>query len=522
MSSPHTPTQLAVHVGFAGSRRLFDLDATESARRDDYERQVGEHLVARLGRLGAELSLDAGAFLCGISQVAVGADTLFSRALARLAWPQRVFLPQPPDEFLNAGSGSERDFTDAQRSEAQTLLSGANVAEVRVASRALERSARFEETNFEIVRASDVLVSLVREGASEGRGGTEDLRRKAQVHGIPMLSIVVAIRGGAPTFTERWSNLESFEAPRFPEPLQGRAIGSPQAPDLERMQGVIEDLTEELAAGKQAAFRSSALIIILAHILATVCAVVAISLPHESHSLPVFLAVELLVLATGFAVHSHLHHSCALETWAIARLLAEVNRSCKSLRGLHTPLHHLFGLELPTSLRPVLRTLNLLHLQDSRAQGRSLEEFRGDYLSERVDHQIAYYENQHARAAFRLSAARRTFLACSLFAFVATAVKLLGGLHLLNVGDGSFSFLGALAILLPVFAVGALSLSVAHDLEARKHTFSEMLAFLRRQRGPLSQAESEHELAVLVLETEARLVGETAYWYSRRSFTGVA
>ncbi len=45
---------------------------------------------------------------------------------------------------------------------------------------------------------------------------------------------------------------------------------------------------------------------------------------------------------------------------------------------------------------------------------------------------------------------------------------------------------------------------------------------LKAQRPLLQQTESPREFVSLLQETESRLLGEVAGWYSRRSFTGVA
>ena len=67
----------------------------------------------------------------------------------------------------------------------------------------------------------------------------------------------------------------------------------------------------------------------------------------------------------------------------------------------------------------------------------------------------------------------------------------------------------------------ALSLAAAFDLEAREHTYHELHNFLAEQRERLVRC-SKLSLPRLVLETEMQLLAETANWFSRRSFTGVA
>ena len=81
--------------------------------------------------------------------------------------------------------------------------------------------------------------------------------------------------------------------------------------------------------------------------------------------------------------------------------------------------------------------------------------------------------------------------------------------------------LAGLSIVLPIVAVAALSLSAAADLDARAESFRELHTFLVRQQPLLERAGSLHEFLPLMLETEERLLGETANWYSRRAYLGV-
>lgn len=79
-----------------------------------------------------------------------------------------------------------------------------------------------------------------------------------------------------------------------------------------------------------------------------------------------------------------------------------------------------------------------------------------------------------------------------------------------------------MAILFPVVAVAALSLAAALDLQARASTYQKTLAFLNSHLKLLKQATSDGEFAELAIEAESRLLGETATWYFRRSYTSIA
>jgi hypothetical protein len=239
------------------------------------------------------------------------------------------------------------------------------------------------------------------------------------------------------------------------------------------------------------------------------------------------VGVECLLLVSGFMIHQYLHHSHAAQVWALARLLAEIARSVTALREAPGYLAYLFNLPLPASLRPLLRTLNVLHLRDTRTlSAASWDKRRDNYIMTRVNGQIDYYQGKLKSARRWHALASWTFLISSFCAILATLCELLMAFPELPLPEvwrhGLETTLGPLAILLPVIAVAALSLAASFDLEARLNTYREMLDFLREQRKHLNHATSESAFCRLALETETRLLGENASWYSRRAFTGVA
>jgi hypothetical protein len=177
-----------------------------------------------------------------------------------------------------------------------------------------------------------------------------------------------------------------------------------------------------------------------------------------------------------------------------------------------------------------LRTVSVLHLASTRATPPDeWDALRHHYIKKRLtdpNGQIEYNERTHSKSLRRLKEARRTFLTCSVLAFAATLLELLThGLphetgH--SMGEAITGPLGPLAIILPVLAVAGLSLAAAFDMEARVHISREMTVFLKGQKTLLEEATTSREYARLLQETESRLLGETANWYTRRSFTGVA
>lgn len=194
---------VVVQLGFAGSRELFD-PATNAAIRG--------YLIERLKKLPGELGLSEQHVLCGISQAAVGADTLFIEACRAEGIRQRIFLTQPREDYLQA-AGAKPDFTADQQRAAQALLESEHIVEERVVTTARDRHARFEEVNIEIASASDVVLCVARADAEAKPGGTLDLLDAAIRQGKPVLEIRVSLEEARPVFVERWHGLSGFVAP---------------------------------------------------------------------------------------------------------------------------------------------------------------------------------------------------------------------------------------------------------------------------------------------------------------------
>lgn len=540
-SSSVSAIPLVVQVGFGGSRMLFDPALHPGIDAERFESDAVHALAERLLRLRAELNLTDRHFLCGISQIAIGADTVFTRACQALAMPQWVLLPQQRDDYLAAASSSGvPDFSAEQSNAAQALLGSPHIIHELVVSNAASRTERLEDTNFEIARLSDLLVCLVRESADARPGGTQDLVAQAHKRNIPVLELTVGVRDGLPVLTEIWHRRNEFSAPTLPGGLSGIRMAMPaphELPDSHSYASEIKTQASTRAKERTRLFKNSAFVIVGTHIAATACAAGALAF-HHPWALPALLVVELGLLLYGLRIHHLLHRADASHAWALSRLVAEVARSVALVHRVPVYLEYLFTLPFPDEIRPLLRTLNVLHLRSSRgALASPWEKARDDYVRLRFlgqDGQLAFYGREARFARRWLRRARRVFMAFSIGALSVSALKLAINLphgpqetmsesmpwidDLLHPLGASF---GVLAILLPLFAVAALSWAAAFDLDARANTFADALRFLKKQKRFLDLAASPREFATTVLETEHRLLGEIVNWFSRRSFTGV-
>ncbi len=567
MNSPPTPAPegnqavavpIIVALGFAGSRYLLEGDSTlDAPGRHGFMAALEAHLRDRIAALPVELGLSPAHVLCGISQVAIGADTLFTRTCAGLELPQRVFLPQSRDEYLSAfESADTADFEQHERREAERLLASPHIIEERVVSDAANRGVRFGDANLEIIRVSDVVVCLLREQATTNVGGTVEFLAKACKRGQPVLELRVAEKNGQPHIREcrhNWPGTPAHRGwtpPQLPEGLGATGLSparsartntpgpapTPVGNILSRAEPALQQLArigDDASAVQRKHFRYAAQIIIAAHLTATACAVAITVASLPSPWTDVLLALEFALLAAGVGTHLWLHRSHAAHSWALYRLTAELAISVQAMRNLRVSLEHLFSLPFPSALRPVLHTMYVLHLVISRRTVVDWQAARDAYVRERLEGsrgQIAYYARELGRAQARLRLANRCFMVIATIALLGTPVKLwlvpwlLGFLPAVDpaqVLPGVEVASSVVAILFPMAAVAALSLAASFDLEARVHTYEETLLGLTTIRAGMAQADSAREFEQYALNAERELLAETANWASRRSFTSV-
>lgn len=200
-----------MRIGFAGSRRLFE-PGMDPRRRKALEHDLQECLQRMLSGNGAGPNRRDGSMapaparipgwkegvaLEGISQIAIGADIIFTRACRSLGIPQRVFLPQPLNDYLAATSAEgERDFSDAEARASAALLGSEHIIECRVVGRSADRETRFVQVNEAIAAVSDVIMCVLACDATAVPGGTVHLLTLARERGLPTMALRVG-RDGA-------------------------------------------------------------------------------------------------------------------------------------------------------------------------------------------------------------------------------------------------------------------------------------------------------------------------------------
>lgn len=535
-----SPLPLVIQLGFAGTRELYDAKAHPKIDRATFETDVAHQLADLLKHLRSTLNLPANShvFFCGLSQIAIGGDMVFAEACKQSGILQRIFLPLPLGEYLAAQGSKGPDFSTDQQMTARTLLGLSHVIQTRVVSDADDRHQRFREVNLEIARVSDVVLCLVRSGQEGKAGGTQELADMASRRGRPVITLEVGVGlDGKPVISRPNEETEKTELAEFRPPslppefasVEMTPIPVQPLPSCAEYIKVLKDANSAQANQLRSWFKWAALIIVLGHVVATVLAVVALKVHH---GVAFILGFELLLLGLGLVVHIWLHHSHSLGRWAACRLAAEIARSLQAIGKLPVYLQHFFTLPFPPEFRRLLRTLSVMHLRDTaHAENQNWQEARCAYVINRLvdpvkKAQLPYHLERHTKAKRGLAKVHRIFYIGSVGALISTTLKLLTYCDCLpipgSLSETCTSVFGCLAILLPVIAVAALSLALAFDLEAKEHTSSEMLTFLREQKELLEKAQSPGEVGRLIIETESRLLGETVNWHARRTYVGVA
>ena len=530
--------KLALHIGFAGARSLWPKDWTDE-KVQAAEQSACLQLRRLLGELPTRLHVADRCFRVGISQIAIGADSIFADACAAESIPLRVFLPQTRDVYLRAIGSTSRDFSKSQCKAAVARLDDSHVIEEAVVSVSSDRRTRFSECNVEIARASDVLVSLQKFERETGKkGGTDELVALAHKQGKPLLAIAVEIEDGEPKLHADWQRFEQFKAPALPKVLKSVTIRDDHWLDGLKNHG------STAAEAQRKQFERRTRVVVWAHVGATALAAAALAISYAKATgvaslaiaypaVPILLSLEVLLLAWGWYTHRALHHDATTHGWADVRLIAEIARSAQAIvskessrAAQHTPLQHLLDLPLPESFKHLIQTINVLHLKQSRAHRQEDWQIaRARYLAERIDKpekgQLAYFTKQSAEAKKSVARAHRWFWIYTLAAILATATKLL--LPQLGIKlDDAAAVLSWFAILLPVMAVAVMSISASLDKEARASTYQEMLDFLAIQKHQIENAASEPEFLRLQAETELRLLSEVVNWFHRRRFVNPA
>jgi hypothetical protein len=477
-------------VGFSGHRQLAD--------------SVGP--ARAISAAVAELRREAPGDWIGLSSVASGSDQLFVQQILGQDLSWHAILPLPRAQF-------KEDFTPEEWGTAERFLARAD--HVRVVGENASREDGYLDCGMETVNDSDVLIALWDGSAARGKGGTAEVVEYATALGKPVLVIDAA------TFAIRkinWKALDQhddslFELNRLPDAVE-QPVGETKA--LGNI-NLFMQKCDAAATLRAPQFRRLIASTVMLHVLATVLAAAALAYELHAAALP---WIKLLCLLGALAVALELRrrgHSNS--SWVRCRLAAEFCRSAIATWGLPRAAPLFQDLNLPV-VRGLTRSLHILHSRSTVATPMSIGDFKRNYLVQRIDDQIAYYQRQEGRALPQFTRLKVGFWITTILAIACTLAYAVAQTWHFELAEPLVSSVfHFLPITLPVVAAAFISLISINDLQRRVARYREMKFMLMDSRNQVKFAETWNSLERVVLQTERALLQEVLEWHSITSFS---
>jgi nucleoside 2-deoxyribosyltransferase len=477
-------------VGFSGHRHLADTAEPARAIKDAL----------------ADLRREAPGDWIGLSSVAAGSDQLFVQQIFDQGLSWHAILPLPRGQF-------QHDFTPDAWSVAEGFLARAD--HVRVIGESSSREDGYLDCGMETVNDADVLIALWDGLPARGKGGTAEVVDYATALGKPVLII------DAKSFAVRrlnWNALQHQESTltelnRLPD---GHDAAHGEAKGPLAIHRFMEKC--DVAATRAAPqFRRLIASTVVLHVFATVMAAAGQAYEIDFAALP---WIKLLCLLGALAVAVELRrrgHSNS--SWVRCRLAAEFCRSAIATWGLPRAAPLFQDLNLPV-VHGLTRSLHILHSRSTVANPMSIEEFKQNYLRQRIDDQIAYYERQENRALPQFARLKAGFWLSTTLAITCTFLFAVARTwDFRTAGWVTSSVFHFLPLTLPVVAAAFISLISINDLQRRVARYREMKFMLMDSSKQVRFCETWNSLERVVLKTERALLQEVLEWHSITSFS---
>jgi hypothetical protein len=487
--TPNTSQLPLFHVvGFSGHRQLADIAGVAAAIRAALE----------------SLRSEAPGEWIALSSAAAGADLLFVHAALDLGMGWEASLPLPSIDF-------ERDFAPAEWLEVKALLARAEHLEVAVEPGS--RDEAYLTGGFEIVNRCDLLLVVWDGQPARGKGGTADVVGYARAMGRPILIV------NPDTKAARKENFEALRLHdanlRFLNSVPGKE--SAPADNSRQLVTAFQHKVDAAATHSSPHFRKLIAITVWLHVGATALATASLAFGWHWIGLP-WGKLLLLLAALGLALFvrkQRTHHH-----WIRCRLAAEITRSALAIWGLPRATR-LFADFDWSGLEPLRRSLDVLHRRAARETGADFDTFRQQYLTGRIDDQIAYFTRQETRAIPLLARLRMGFTVSSVCAIAFTALYAIhaasGWPELPHVIEEVLYYFSP--IMLPVFAAAFISLVSINDLHRRVARYREMCIRLETVRREIAHSQTWAGLERAIAKAERVLLQEVFEWHSITSFT---
>lgn len=471
-------------VGLSGHRHLANPE------------EVSKLLSEILSSLREEVCGDV---LAGVSSIAIGADTLFARALLSLSLPWRALLPSPVSEFRG-------DFAEEEWKTAQELLNRA--VEVDVRATPSVKNEAYLECGMDTVDQTDVLIAVWDEKPARGTGGTAEIVAYARSLKRPVIILnpekLTVRREG---FAENpFSDAEMEYLNRLPDGDEVIAVNAAAVPPVVlHFFGKVDRMAARVAPNFRRWVASSIVMNSCATVL--VASTIAFAL-----RMPLLDAVIFVMTAGAMGSVLYLKFRKIHSKWIHCRVAAEICRAAIATWELPSlVLPNLAG-QGKTFLR-LTESIRMLHLTSRPKVGQGLEYLRRQYVEARLDDQLRYHQSRLKRLATMRTRLIWLFWICSGLAVARAIVA--GAFSINGFGPEVVHALNHfLPLVLPCVAGCALALISVFDLNRQIARSRETEAFLTSARDEASAAASVRVLQRAIQRVEQFLSREIAEWYT--------
>jgi len=477
-------------IGFTGHRKVSNEAKIRRAIRDFLLGQKESHR----------------GLVYGISSAAAGGDQLFAESCLELNIPVRILLPRPAEQFRS-------DFDDICWQRTVRIME--NAVSVEVTGRQQGRTEQYYDCGIQTVVESQLLVALWDGQLARGAGGTQQMVSYARRTGHPVIWIH-SETGALEMFSmDALQHIESRSELEFLNHLPDVGVAPPAGSSRDLAQAWLAK-TDENANRFAPQARRVASIPIVYTAAAAVMSGVAPEIPGAAPWLAISAALGIVALLLPAALRLHTRQAL----WARTRTAAEIARSVLAL--WRTPqLYEVIGAESAPWLSAILRSLNFLKMEDNRHSQTPLEDFKQEYLRDRVAHQVEYFSRQARQAELQERRYGLVSKACGVLATLLAVFCLCGGLQWLS--SHGFSKRQWLAFTMSaLFEIATLAgaFTAMKDCARRRRRYRELSHALGRWNTQLQALNTWNSVLHVVERIERALLVELFEWRSLVMGTG--
>ncbi|MEM9881457.1 MAG: hypothetical protein AAF800_00885 [Planctomycetota bacterium] len=537
-SPPEVNTTLAPVwiVAFVGHR-----PSAETGRSREELAACAEPLKEALRSLNTA-AREAGGRVELLTSAAAGSDLEAADAAEALGLAVHVILPKPEDAFGEDFTGPSAEDWPRARRRIAAARAGAGHGSLRIAAGDNTAPDCYHEANTQMLKVSDVLLTVYNGRPSDQPGGTSDAVAQAEALGRPVFRIDPADAGRVyrPDDPMAWTRIDADNQKLFTDVQKGPPDAAPGSAPAEAggTAGVLDAL-DRRATHTATRFRGRLIWSVRLHLASALIAAVSATLgpflvgdkTGKSHGvadvphlyfgpLQAFTSVEfvLVMIALGLTVRAHFGHFH--HDWRRVRLAAEITRGIHATRGMLDPLEPLILRHAPTWRRFAV-SVSVLAGRDAP---RGDPPARSDrYQDERVEPQMAYFRREHAKSRPRANWLGRVSAVATLAAppciLLALVLKLF---YKPFVADDWFAAMVAngLPVILPLVAAFATALMVAGDHARRAERYEQMIGRLEQSTRLLETLKTDGAVSRTIADIEELLLDELIEWYAASNYTG--